>query len=99
MVVFLVAGEVLPSTNPVLAIGLSLPYSLVLGYVGLRVLMTNDVAWATSGLPIDVENTADDDPAFAGTLSSMSNTLQLPRPASQPGSHIDGAPPTGAPPA
>ncbi len=51
----LILGEVLPSA-PVLSVALAVPYALALGYVGLRVLRTDDVTWATAALPVDVED-------------------------------------------
>ncbi len=61
----LVLGEVLPA-RPLLSVALAVPYAIALGYVGLRVLRTDDVSWATAALPVDV----DDEPA-TGTQAAL----------------------------
>jgi hypothetical protein len=51
----IVAGEAVPA-GPVTSTAAAVPYAFALGYVALRVFRTDDVTWATGGLPVDVDD-------------------------------------------
>lgn len=51
----IVASATVPA-GPVTSTAAAAPYAFALGYVALRVLRTDDVTWATGGLPVDVDD-------------------------------------------